>query len=415
MHEAAIDELRETARFNAALARIGILVGSTLEAGEIMTAAVKETCDAVGAETAAIVMRRDGAWLTTYSYRFATDIIGVVLTDEQAPHAAMALHTHAPVAIDDAYEDPRVDHETMRLYNIRSVVTMPLIQEGGVVGVLFLNHHTRPVAFTHAQLDFLGTAATTISLALRNAELYAAQRSVADTLQQAMLTLPEQLPDVDFSCLYHSATESARVGGDFYDIFQMPGRRIGVAMGDVSGKGLPAAATAAMARNIVKAYALVGEPPADVLRMANEALRPSLDTASFVTLLFGVLDVERGTFAYSSGGHPPAFLLRAGRAPRPLSEGGTVLGPFAGSRYREESCPVAPGDTLVLYTDGVTEARGAAGLYGEQRLIDTLMGAPGGGDPDRLVEHLFFDVLDYAAGDLSDDLALLAVRVKLGA
>jgi sigma-B regulation protein RsbU (phosphoserine phosphatase) len=287
---------------------------------------------------------------------------------------------------------------------------MPLIQNGEVTGVMFLNHHTAPVAFSGRQVDFVSAAATSISLALRNAELYEAQRRVADTLQKAMLRLPERLPGVEFASLYRSATESARVGGDFYDIFHISGSRMGIAIGDVSGKGIDAAATAAMAKNLVRAYALVGEPPAGVLRMANDALRPSLDASSFVTLLFGVLDVEVHTFTYSSGGHPPAVLLSASAPPRLLREGGTILGPFADSRYLEETCPIAPGDTLVLYTDGVTEARSGGRLYGEDRLVHTLTDAPAGASVNRLLEHLFFDVFDYAEGHLSDDLAVLAIR-----
>jgi PAS domain S-box-containing protein len=411
LQEAALQELREAAGQSAALARIGGIVGSTLEVDEIMRAAIRETCEAVGAETAAIVMRRDGAWLTTYSYHWEQDIIGIVLTDEEAPHAAMALASAAPVAIDDALNDPRVNREVMEGYGVRSVLTMPLIQKSTVIGAMFMNHHSKAVAFSQGQIDFAAHAAATISLALRNAELFDNQRRVADTLQQAMLTLPDHIPDVQFSCLYHSATESARVGGDFYDIFRIPGRRIGVVVGDVPGKGLAAAATAAMAKNVIKAYALVGERPSEVLRMANEALRPSLDAASFVTILFGVLDVDAHTLTYSSGGHPPALLLRDGAPARFLSEGGTVVGAFADAAFGEQTQAIEPGETLMLYTDGLTEARWEGALYGEPGLSRAVAAAPEHASPERLVEYLFFDVLDFAGGQLSDDLALLAVRL----
>jgi PAS domain S-box-containing protein len=409
--EAANQELREGARFSAALARIGSVVGSTLEVDEVMRAAVRETCDAVGAETAAVVMRHEGAWLTTYSYRFPEEIIGVVLSDEEAPHAAMALHAGAPVAIDDAYNDPRVNRAVMEGYGIRSVLTMPILQQGSVIGVMFMNHHSVPHAFSQQQIDFAAHAATTISLALRNAELFDAQRSVAETLQQAMLTLPERLPGISFSCLYRSATETARVGGDFYGLFQLPGDRIGLAVGDVSGKGLAAAATAAMVKDTVRAYALAGDGPGDIVRKTNNVLHGSLDSSSFVTLVVGVLDLAEMRFTYSSGGHPPVLLVPHDGAPVLLPEGGTVLGPFADARYPEEERDLQAGDTLVLYTDGLTEARSAGALYGDGRLLLAATDAPRDSSPERLAEHLFFDALDFAGGSLSDDLAILVVRV----
>jgi len=412
--ELANARLRETARQSAALIRIGSVVSSTLEVDEIMQASMRETCDAVGAETAAILMRSDHAWLTRYSYRFPSEIIDVVLSDEEAPHAAMALATGAPVAIDDALNDPRVNGDVMRLYGIRSVLTMPLIVQSQVIGVMFLNHHAAAVAFTPAQIEFVANVATTISLALHNARLYEAQRAVADTLQQAMLMLPEQLPGVDFSCVYRSATESARVGGDFYGLFQLAAGRVGVAVGDVSGKGLEAAATAAVVKNTIRAYALAGDPPSEILRKTNDVMGPSLDTESFVTVMFGIVDPAARTFTYSSAGHPPAVLFGPGHRPTMLREGGTVLGPFPGSAYHEDACEIAKHDHLLLYTDGLTEAQGDGSRYGEARLLKALAAIPSRATAQQVVERLFFDVLDFADGHLSDDLALLAIRLAPG-
>jgi serine phosphatase RsbU (regulator of sigma subunit) len=287
---------------------------------------------------------------------------------------------------------------------------MPLIVQKRVIGVMFMNHHTEPVAFTPAQIGFASNVATTISLALHNAELYEGQRTVADTLQQAMLTIPDHLPGVEFSCLYRSATESARVGGDFYDMFEAQCGRVGITIGDVSGKGLEAAATAAMVKNTVRAYALAGDAPADVLHKTNNVIRFSLDPASFVSVLFGVLDPVDRTFTYSSGGHPPPILLGNDREPTLLRAGGTVIGPVPDAAYAQETCLLGPRDYLVLYTDGLTEA-GAGGVrYGEDRLLTVLRDVPRRATPEHLVEHLFFDALDFAGGTLSDDLALLAIR-----
>jgi sigma-B regulation protein RsbU (phosphoserine phosphatase) len=409
--EEATAQLRVSERLSRSLLRISDLVNSTHEVDEIMQRIISETCDAVGAETAAIVMRENGVWSTRYSYRFPGDIIGVILTDEDAPHAAMALATAAPVAINDAYEDPRINRAVMEGYGIRSVLTMPLISQGSVIGVMFMNHHTRPVAFSTAQIDFAANVASSISLALQNAHLYENERRVADTLQRAMLVLPESLPGIEFGTLYRSATESARVGGDFYDLFELAGGRIGVLIGDVSGKGLEAATATSAAKATVRAYALAGDEPADVLRKTNSVMRGALGTADFVTIHFGQLDPVTGDYLYSSGGHPPAILLRQDGSSTSLGCGGTILGPFLDSRYDQERVVLGTGDTLLLYTDGLTEARRGSDLYGEERVHGALRSAVGL-TPQRVVEQVFFDAVDFADGRLSDDLALLAVRVQ---
>jgi PAS domain S-box-containing protein len=408
--EEANARLRDTARMSAALIRIGAIVSSTLEVDEVMHAAMRDMCDAVGAETAAILMRANGTWITRYSYRFPPESVGAVLTDEEVPHAAIAFATAAPVAIDDTSNDARVDRAVMERYGVRSVLTMPLIVQQRVIGVMFMHHHAEPVAFTSGQIEFASSVASTISLALHNAELYEGQRTVANTLQQAMLTIPDHLPGVEYACLYRSATESARVGGDFYDMFEAQDGQVGITIGDVSGKGLEAAATAAMVKNTVRAYALAGDPPAEVLRKTNRVIRLSLDSASFVSVLFGVLDPLRRTFTYSSGGHPPAILLGSDREPTLLREGGTVIGPVPDAVYSQEMCELGARDQLVLYTDGLTEAGVGGTRYGQDRLLAVLRDVPRMTTPEHLVEHLFFDALDFAAGTLSDDLALLAIR-----
>jgi serine phosphatase RsbU (regulator of sigma subunit) len=226
-----------------------------------------------------------------------------------------------------------------------------------------------------------------------------------------MLTLPERLPGVDYSCIYRSATESARVGGDFYGVFPLPGDRIGIAVGDVSGKGLEAAAMASMVKNTIRAYALAGDTPSEVMRKTNEVMGPALDVESFVTALFGVLDPTSRELTYSSAGHPPAILFGPGHAAQMLHDGGTVIGPFPTSCYGQETCSLDARDFLVLYTDGLTEARGGQSRYGEDRLLAAIKGAPVRAKAGQVAEHLFFDVLDFADGHLSDDLALLVIRL----
>ncbi len=233
-------------------------------------------------------------------------------------------------------------------------------------------------------------------------------RKIADSLQESLLSIPSELPGVEFGHLYRSATLATRVGGDFYDIFELESGRIGVLMGDVSGKGLRAAAITSVVKNSVRAYAYNGAGPAETMRLTNTALFRTIDQQSFVTAFYGVLDTKTGTLTYCSAGHPPALINRA-QGTRSLDVRSPVLGAFPDLRFEEGVDTVGEDEILVLYTDGVTEARRGAEFFGEEglvRALNALNGAPASETPDVL----FRRVLSFSQGQLRDDVAILAVK-----
>ncbi|HZJ02190.1 MAG TPA: MASE3 domain-containing protein [Thermoleophilia bacterium] len=233
-------------------------------------------------------------------------------------------------------------------------------------------------------------------------------RKIADSLQESLLSIPSELPGVEFGHLYRSATLATRVGGDFYDIFELESGRIGVLMGDVSGKGLRAAAITSVVKNSVRAYAYNGAGPAETMRLTNTALFRTIDQQSFVTAFYGVLDTKTGTLAYCSAGHPPALINRA-QGTRSLDVRSPVLGAFPDLRFEEGEDTVGEDEILVLYTDGVTEARRGAEFFGEEglvRALNALNGTPASETPDVL----FRGVLSFSQGQLRDDVAILAVK-----
>ncbi|MBE0448667.1 MAG: SpoIIE family protein phosphatase [Actinobacteria bacterium] len=299
----------------------------------------------------------------------------------------------------------------MEQYTIRSTLVIPLIVKGEVLGTLSFYYRTTPRAFTEAQIDFANKLATSISLALGNAKLYEAERNIADTLQEALITMPDRIDGIEFGHLYRSATEATKVGGDFYDLFALEHGKVGVLVGDVAGKGLDAAALTSVVKNAVKAHAYEDSTPAMILSKTNDLVAKISSPGEFVTMVFGVLDMATGTLTYCSAGHPPAMIKRKEGGVELLGKHSPMIGAFSGIHYRSDKAVLNKGDILVLYTDGLIEARCNGGFFGEERLVKLL--ANSGPIPAKELPRLLIDTLtECAGGKLADDTAILAVSLQ---
>ena len=216
-------------------------------------------------------------------------------------------------------------------------------------------------------------------------------------------------PDL-FACL-----EPARaVGGDLYDVFRLDDRRLALVLGDVSGKGIPAALFMVMTLTLVRSLARLTSRPEEVLTRVNEALSADNPSSMFVTLFFAVLDCPTGRLSYASGGHLAPLLLREGQAPRPLfAQGGPLVGALAGLTFEGAETQLEPGDLVLAYTDGVTEASAPDGtLFGVDRLQALLAEADPRTGRDA-VDAVLAGVRVFAGGtEQADDIAMLAVGYR---
>jgi serine phosphatase RsbU (regulator of sigma subunit) len=292
-------------------------------------------------------------------------------------------------------------------------LTVPLSRL--VEGVRSVSAGVRPVRLTSRapkEIEELALAVETMASELDDQiqevrEARDQHKTIAEKLQKALQVTTDVFPGVELAHVYQSASELAEVGGDFYDVFYVPDGRIGILIGDVAGKGVDAAAQAVLIRTSVRAFTYYTQSPAEALARANQLL---IDTkaAGFVTAFLGILDPASGALLCSTAGHPPAVLI-ARSQPSFIDEGGYLLGGFASATFEETLHHLGPGDTLLLYTDGLIEAKNGSGFF-EPRLmteLKSLAALP----PAQLTQDLYARVIEFAGGVARDDIALLAVRL----
>jgi serine phosphatase RsbU (regulator of sigma subunit) len=306
--------------------------------------------------------------------------------------------------------------ELIRSIGLRSIVTVPLQVRGRSLGSLSLVQAESGRRFDEADLSFAGELAARAALALDNARLYEQQRSIAHALQSALVpaALPE-IPGVRLAARYLAQAEGTEVGGDTYDVY--PGATPGqwaFMIGDVCGKGALAAALTALIRYSLRAECGHGLAPAEALRRLNAAMLGNAlpGDLRFATVVHGTLrvDAQGADVTAVNAGHPSPLLLRKG-AVEPVLPAGTLLGVYPDPRLVEGDVRLRPGETMVCYTDGVTEARGAdGGLYGSSRL-SALLSDSAGCSAEEIAETVVADVVAFQNGSLRDDVAVLVMQV----
>lgn len=236
---------------------------------------------------------------------------------------------------------------------------------------------------------------------------------VATRIQRSIVpSVFPAFPERDDFELFGKMIPARDVGGDFYDFFLVDENRLGIVIGDVAGKGIPAAIIMAVSRTLVKATALQGFRAADCLRQVNRLLCADYSAGLFVTLFYGIVDASTGKTDYCVAGHQPPYLIRkTGEVSALEHPGGLVLGVSSEGEYHGGEVELHPGDSLILYTDGVSEAMdGDKNLYSETRLEEVLRKQAAKPVPD-LVKAIFANVRKFSAGlPQTDDIAVLGLR-----
>jgi sigma-B regulation protein RsbU (phosphoserine phosphatase) len=319
--------------------------------------------------------------------------------------------------LDHSWERRNLDVESKRFITLPALaVCVPVVAHDEFLSLILLGEKRSGLAYTRTDAELLTTFAEQLALVLQNAKLLQSSIEKERLMNEVMLArdiqlsvLPTSPPDDPRIDICGKMVSSFEVGGDYFDHFFIDDHRIALAIGDVSGKGIPAAMLMSSLQAVFKNLAVKdGLAPADLNAELNAYLVSHANPEQFATFFYGVIDLRESRFDFSNAGHSPALLVRQNYADR-LGQGGMLLGVRDSVVYREGSVRIEPDDLLLLYTDGVTEQKGPGGEeYGEDRLIRFLV------ENKNLPIHelqtaLFEDVIAFGEGRQDDDLTCVIV------
>lgn len=420
-----------------ALLSISTALATTLDLDEALRRVSRELVRLTGADTAAAYLldqQRD-ALVPCAAYHVPKEhlerlVTSVIPLREEGFYLPL-WRDRQPVYSDEVAADLRLRNALFRQIPHQSGLLLPLVLDANVAGAFYLAWWTVRRTFTHRELDLLNRVCEEVTLLLRNARLFEQAKTYNDTFRELVASELRIARKIQSSALphdfgpltagtgleVHAVMEPAReVGGDLYDVLRLPGDRLFVVLGDVSGKGIPAAMFMMLATALLRVAARGGQEASALLARLNDELCVDNPTSMFVTLACAVADGATGTLRYAMAGHTTPVLLTAAGESRLLSaDVGTIAGVQPGLTFPSATVQLGPGDTLVLYSDGVTESFDPQGrAFGEDRLLEALAGLTAA-SARAVVERLQDAVHAFAAGaEPSDDIAILAVR-RLGA
>jgi phosphoserine phosphatase RsbU/P len=328
--------------------------------------------------------------------------------------------------VNDAGSDERTRHNpSVESMGIGSWAGFPLVDPSGEVLGSFCVVDTRVRTWTPDELDILGTLARIASREIARQIAVADERAarkraeaLTHTVQAGLLppALPA-IPGLDLSARFHPAGLGFDLVGDFYDVFQTDAGWSFV-VGDVCGKGLEAAKAATLARHAVGAACMLGTDPVDVMQLFNATfIARRNDPDLFLTAIYGTLLMRAGACVVrlASAGHLPPVVRRAGGSSSALAISGPLIGVFPELSITATELLLQPGDALIIYTDGVSEARGSGGLYGEDAVERIIADLDARASADTIAGHIERSVLAYGGEVASDDIAIVVIRVPLPA
>ena len=327
-----------------------------------------------------------------------------------------AAETRQAILVPDVSKDPRyirLNAET------RSELAVPLIYKDKVIGVLDLEH-TRRGFFTEDHRRTMMTLAAQVAIAIENARLYEEiarqerrlERDLALARELQMRLLPQTLPKLAHLDLAAKFTPARAIGGDLYDFIPYSLSRLGIVIGDVSGKGAPAAIYAALVSGILRSHAPIEPGPAEMLSAVNLSLAERRIEAQFVSLIYALWDDEHRTLLVANSGLPRPVYVHDGKN-NVIEATGLPLGLFDDADYDEFRFKMKPGDMFVFFSDGILDARNRKGeLFGRGR-VEKIIAECAGRSADCVVESLFKAVAEHSAGvETFDDQTVVAIKVK---
>ncbi len=415
------EELRNRIEELSAVYNIAGLLADTLDLQDILNRTSRMVCEVMRVKACSIRMldETSGALTIKAVHNLSEQYLNKgPVTVDQNPIDGAALRGEM-VRILDAPTDPRTRYpEEARREGIVSGLVCGMIFRGKAVGVLRV-YTGEPHVFTPFEEALLRAVASQAAAAVVNARLlaetieaerYARQIAYAGEVQRRMIPAnPPNTPRVEIGAVYRP---TYNVGGDFYDFICLPKGNIGIAIADVSGKGVPASLVMASLRSALRVYAYFTYDIDRILSEVNQHVCRETTIGEFVTAFYGVVTPDGRRLTYANAGHEPPMLLRQGRI-RPLATGGMVLGVDPNARYDRDLLELLPGDVLLLYTDGAVEAMNFADeQFGRERLAQSLL-RYADQTAQLIAQNILWDLRRFRGlADRTDDVTMVVLKIK---
>jgi len=403
----------------ALISKVGVALLASVTLNETLEQIVALVFEAVPADRCMIMMRSGKSPELKVAVARLRDRVGEVGEIRISRSVIDEVVTNGKsVLTSDAQADPRFMGGTVMLQGVRSVLAVPLGVGANVFGIIYADSPLSDNRFTEDHLKVLTTLASVAAIRVENARLTEEQmererlereQQVASEIQQRFL--PAAAPQIEGYELQGISFPCYEIGGDYYDFIQREDGKMVVALGDVSGKGTAAALLMSSLHAAVHAHAESHESIAAAISAVNRYLVESIPPNRFVTLFYGELDPKAGSLAFLNAGHNPPLIVHAGGTMEQLAAGGLPLGIMSDAEFREGRTQLRPGDVLVIYSDGVSEAvNGNGEEFGPTRLYEVVarnLDASASGIRDRIESAL----TKFCQGTpAADDITLVIVK-----
>lgn len=400
------------------LNEIALAVNSTMEPEEINELIVEKCVKRVGVEQGTIHLFGQNEGDPTKTLVRVVEPSNTALPMRLNVQLTGWMHKFKrPLMISDLATDERFAGTDTQNLPIKSLLAVPLELKGRLIGIMNL-FNKKAGDFTSDDARLVAIIASQCAQVIENARLYSEELKLqrlqedlrhANAIQQMLLPgEPPEVPGLELAGVSHPARD---VGGDYFDFIDLGNGRWGIAVGDVSGKGMPAALLMANLQASLRGFAHTSTSPAECVDAVNKLLEGSANETAFITLFYCVYDSAARTLTYCNAGHNPPYRVLTDGSITTLETGGLICGSFSWSTYEEETISLTDDERLLIFTDGVTEAANISDeQFDEERLIESLAKyrAASAGD---LIESVLGDVLRFQ-GDapVGDDITLVCLR-----
>lgn len=411
--------LRRAVEELSVLNEIATAINSTLSVKEIVNLIVQKCTKHLMVEQAAVqllneqnpenhfqTMVRHAATGNILPFRLDTQLTGWMLTHRKA------------LLVNNFATDERFKGLDDDNFPVKSLLSVPLSVKGHMIGIISVFNKKSSDQFSSEDQRLISIIATQSAQIIENARLLEQEKALVRINEEMRMAhniqvnlLPKSLPEIPGYDIAGYSLAAKEVGGDYYDLIPIDEKRLAICLGDVSGKGLPAAMLMANIQAIIRSQTLSGVSPADCMQNANRLLFASTEPGKFVTMFYGILDTETHSLTFCNAGHDSPYLIDKDDQSLRLETGGLVLGFLQQAEYRQQSIAFPRGALLALFSDGVTEAMNEAEEeFGEDRMIDTFHSSFKN-DADTMISKVIDRVKKHADGvPQSDDTTMVLLK-----